>query len=48
MENACDNVIRRCRKDKKVSLNQEREDIDSDVDNQLSSDSKVVKKVVVR
>lgn len=46
MENARDNVVKRCRKDTEASLNQEREDIDSDVHNQSSSSVPVVKKIV--
>jgi hypothetical protein len=46
VENARDNVVKRCRKDTEASLNQEREDIDSDVHNQSSSSVPVVKKIV--
>ncbi len=47
VENACDNVIKRCREDKEEArLEQEREAIDSDVQNQPSSNGKAVKKVV--
>jgi hypothetical protein len=42
VENACDNIIKRCGKHKEVSLDQE--DIDSDVQNQSSS-VQIVKKV---
>lgn len=44
VENACDNVIKRCRKDKEVHLDQEA--IDSDVQNHSSGSVQVVKKVI--
>ena len=47
VKNACDNVIKRCQEDKfDTRMEQEREAIDSDVENQLSSNG--AKKVVVR
>jgi len=46
VENACDNVIKRCRSAQEVRLDREREAIDLDVQNQSSSNDKVVKKVV--
>jgi len=46
VENASDNAVKRCQKDKEAGLNQEREDIDSDVRNQSVSNVQVVKKVV--
>jgi hypothetical protein len=44
VENASDNVAKRCQKDKEGRLDQEA--IDSDVQNQSSSNGKIVKKVV--
>jgi len=46
VENASDNAVKRCQKDKEASLNQERQDIDSDVHNQSSCSVQGVKKVV--
>ena len=45
VENACDNVIKKYLQSQEVSLNQERENIDLDIQNQ-SSFVQIVKKVV--
>jgi hypothetical protein len=46
VENACDNVIKRCQDDKKACFSLEQEAIDCEIQNQSVSNGKAAKKVI--